>query len=120
VLSDEVLSFLRRFIKSVWALELLLLMRRQAPRAWSVEGLTAELRGSTLLVSDILAGFVAAGLVKEAAGLYAYQPGRDLDRLVERLAAAAAAHPGAVATAIRSAPSDKIQTFADAFKLWKD
>jgi hypothetical protein len=43
-LSAETLEFIRSSSKSVWALELLLLMRRERSREWSVDDLIRELR----------------------------------------------------------------------------
>ena len=122
MISEEILRFIRSSIKTVWALELLLLIRRQSSQSWTAEGLTTELRSSLPLVADILSGFKDAGLVKEMAdGQYRYQPATpELEHLVEQLEKAYAARPLAVVKAILTAPNEKIQTFADAFKLKKD
>jgi hypothetical protein len=46
----ETLKFVRRSFESVWALELILMMRRENTRCWSVSELTQQLRASELLV----------------------------------------------------------------------
>jgi hypothetical protein len=46
VISDDLLSFIRASVRSTWALELLLLMRKQAPRAFAPEELVLALRAS--------------------------------------------------------------------------
>ena len=43
---EDVLAFIRTTVKSVWSLELLLLLRRGAGRAWSADDLVREIRGS--------------------------------------------------------------------------
>lgn len=121
-MDEEVLGFLRSSVRSVWALELLLYLRQHADRAWSVCDLVRELRGSDFVVTESLAGLQAAGLVTaEANGTYRYAPAsREFDRLSQQLEAAYRARPIAVAKAILSTRSDRLQTFADAFRLRKD
>jgi hypothetical protein len=122
VLSPEVLAFLRSSIRSVWAVEALLLMRWGNDRAWTVEALTTELRSSRTVVADLVAGFVAAGLVRnEGDADYRYGPANPLlDHAVAQLEAAYKERPTAVVKAILSVPNEKIQSFADAFRLRKD
>jgi hypothetical protein len=122
VLSAEVTEFLRSSVKSVWALEALLFVRRRAERAWTVDALVTELRSSSMVVSDLLGGFVASGLVRdEGEAGYRYAPANPaLDYAVAQVEKAYAERPIAVTKAILSAPNDKIQSFADAFRLRKD
>jgi hypothetical protein len=121
-MDEELLQFVRAAIKSVWALELLLLLRRDTSTAsWTVERLTQETRSSRFIVADVMMTFKAAGLVAEVAeGAYRYGPPYALDRLVGMLANEYAARPSVVIKAILSAPNDKIRTFADAFRLRKE
>lgn len=97
-------------------------MSRERSRSWRVEDLNRELRGSIGLVADILSKFETAGLVKDGGdGAYRYEPrSGDLEGLVGQLEAEYTARPLAVVRAIVSAPNDKIQTLADAFKVKKD
>jgi len=121
VLSDDALRLLRSSIKSVWSLELLLLLRRQRGTASKIDRLAAETRSSEFVVTDALAALTAAGLVVQSDDGYKYEPATtDLDYLVRQLDTAYAERPTAVIKAIISAPSDKIQNFANAFKLRKD
>jgi DNA-binding IscR family transcriptional regulator len=120
-LSERLQQFIRATIRSAWALELLLLMSRERGQARSAEAINRELRGSLGLVLDILATFRQAGLVVEEAGGYRYAPASaELESLVQELEAEYAARPLAVFKAVAAAPNDKIQTFADAFKVKKD
>lgn len=122
MLSAEVIEFLRNSVKSVWALEALLFLRRRAERAWTVDGLVTELRSSQTVIADLVSSFVTSGLVRdEGDASYRYGPASStLDHAVEQVEKAYAERPMAVTKAILSAPNDKIQTFADAFRLRKD
>lgn len=120
--SEALNGFIRSTIKSVWALELLLLISRERKRSWTPEDLNRELRGSLALVTEIIAKFRGAGLIADGGdGTYRYEPQSvELDKLVRELEAAYAARPLAVVRAIVAAPNEKIQTLADAFKVKKD
>jgi hypothetical protein len=121
LLPDDVIRFLRTSVGSLWALEQLLLLRRDRTRGWSLEELTRELRSSIGVVTSVLAQLRGAGLVTEADGLYRYCPtSADLDALVERVADSYAKFPFTVTQAILTSPNDKIQLFADAFRIKKD
>lgn len=105
----------------MWALELLLLMRRKADRSWMPQELVGELRASPTLVTDNLNSFERAGLVvADEEGRYAYSPaGPVLTKLVDQLDAAYRERPVTVINAI-VAPADKLQTLADAFRIRGD
>lgn len=122
MLSDEVLRFLRTWIASVWALELLLLLRRRRERAWKIEDLIRELRGSIGIVTTALSELQNADLVTaEPDGSFRYRPSTpELDGTVAAVAKAYADYPYAVSQAIFTAPSHKIQLFADAFRIKKE
>jgi hypothetical protein len=122
LLSEELQLFIRETIRSLWALELLLLVARERARAWTASELNRELRGNLPLVEDILAQFERASLVKaEADGRYRYAPATvELERAVEELKTAYADRPLMVVKAVVSAPDAKIRTIADAFKIRKD
>jgi DNA-binding IscR family transcriptional regulator len=122
LIPEAVLRLIHSAIKSAWALELLLLMRRHATRSWTVDALTAELRSSPSLVAAILIGFEKADLVREEPdGSYRYAPQTaELDDTVRQLDAINAERPLAVIKEIISAPNDKLTSFVEAFKLRKD
>lgn len=121
-MDDDVLEFSRAYIRSVWALELLLFLRQRADTSWSPEDLVRELRSSESVVSESLASLMAAGLVvAEKAGAYRYMAASpEIDRLAGQLARVHQERPIAVAKAILSTPNDKLKTFANAFKFTKD
>ena len=122
LIPESVLQLIRSSIKSAWALELLLFMRRQSARAWTIDQLTAELRSSPSLVASILITLTNGGLVKEeASGLYRYGAATpELDETVRELDAINAERPLALIKEIISAPNDKLTSFVEAFKLRKD
>lgn len=115
---DEVLAFVQTSIKSVWALEVLLLLRRERQRAWSTQDLVLELRSSEAAVTEALSGLRALGAVAAEPAGFRYQPSSaELDRVCGSIEQLYATKPLAVAKAIMSAPSDKLRLFADSFKL---
>jgi DNA-binding IclR family transcriptional regulator len=118
VLDEDILRFLRGAISSLWALEQLLLLHRDAARGWTIDAMTRELRSSKPIVARIMAQFVKLGLVHETEGFFRYHPRTaELDALVSRLAADYARFPVAVTQAIVAAADREIQTFANAFRL---
>lgn len=117
---QELLAFLKASVRSVWALELLLIMRRQPDRRWSVEELVRELRASTMVVREGLEGFVATGLVVSAPEGFCYAPASPkLTGFADALDQAYRERPVWVINAIASR-KDKMQSFADAFRLKDD
>ena len=122
MIPESVLQLIHSSIKSAWALELLLFMRRQSARAWTVDELTAELRSSPSLVAGILVTLAQAGLIKDVEdGVYQYSPVTpELDDTVRQLDAINAERPLALIKEIISAPNDKLTSFVEAFKLRKD
>lgn len=121
-MDSNLAEFVRESIRSVWNLELLLCLSRNAGRAWRADELVRELRASDFVVSEGMTALEAAGLVAEAAdGTYRYMPASAaLDQQVHELAKEYRERPQTVTRAIFSRPPDKLQTLADAFKLKKD
>jgi len=120
--SETVASFIRASFRSVWALELLLHLKRARDRAWSADELVDVLRGSALIVSQSLEGLMRAGLVSiDNDGCARYQPANsDLDQLVEAAQDLYARKPDTVRRIIVSSANPSLANFADAFRLWKD
>lgn len=117
----DLAAFVREHVRSVWALELLLLLRRDAGSCWQVDDLVRELRASTPLVSTNLQGFERSGLaVRDDEGCYRYAPASPvLDDLCNDLESAYRERPVAIINLIAK-PRDAIQSLADAFKLRGD
>ena len=116
-IDSHLISFIREHVRSVWALELLLLMRRDPERRWTEAELVRELRASTTLVADILRQFQASGLLAPEDGGFRYAPASPvLEALCIRLEAAYRKRPVAVINLIAK-PTHPLQSLADAFKF---
>lgn len=94
---EDVRQFIRQHLASVWALELLLLMKRDATRVWTAFDLERELRASEALVTESLRALVRAGIVQGDGGAWRYAPmAPDLTELCARLEAAYRDSPVAI------------------------
>jgi DNA-binding HxlR family transcriptional regulator len=121
VIPSEIVEFLRLSVRSVWTLELLLLLRRDSARSWRADELVREMRASQKIVDESLAALAVIGLVVVAQdGAIAYRAETPLDAMIDRLAELYRERPLSVTQAIHDGPTAKIQTFADSFKLRKD
>ena len=119
-LSDELYRFIGSSFRSVWALELLLLLKRE-PRIWSKADLITALRASDLVVNKAIDELVAAGLLSIDGENARYMPAsEDLDRHVKQVEKVYSARPDAVRRAIVSTTASGATAFADAFRLRKD
>lgn len=118
---DQLTAFVREHVRSVWALELLMLLKRDPDRSWPAADLVRELRASTGLVNDNLTRFERGGLsVRDDAGAHRYRPAAPvLAELCDDLEAAYRERPVAIVNLI-AAPRDPLQSLADAFKFRKD
>lgn len=115
--SEEVLRFIAASFPSVWALELLLTLKRD-PRLWSGAELVSALRASDLVISKAVDALVAAGLASiEEHGVRYVAANADVARCVEEVEQLYRARPDSVRRAIVSPRSSSASAFADAFKL---
>lgn len=118
---DAVLSFIRASVTSVWALDLLLFLRAHPAESWTVEQLVRELRGSGPMIADLLITLRRARLIETVGERHRFQPADDtLRAVVDELERVSSATPLAVRNAILAAPHDKVQVFADAFRIKRD
>lgn len=117
----DLAAFVREHVGSVWALELLLLLKRDPQRCWTPGELVAELRASSVLVADNLQKFERGGLVApDDGGCFRYRPAIPaLDELAARLERAYRERPVAIVSFI-ARPKDPVQGLADAFKFRGD
>lgn len=118
----EVVGFIRNSFRSVWSLELLLLLKSDPKRKWSQPELVDQLRSSELVVRQSVASLVAAGLLlPEGDERVRYAPAsRDIRRLAEATERLYERKPDAVRRLIVSSSIDQLAAFADAFRLRKD
>lgn len=115
----DVLAFLTASIRSIWTLELLLLMRRQKDRVWQASALVQELRASANVVQLGLASLTGAGFITvDEKGGARYQPlSPQLEALADSIAALYAARPVAVVNAIAAPSDEKLRLFSESFRL---
>ena len=117
----ELAAFVREHVRSVWAVELLLLLKRDPERTWPAADLVRELRASPSLVNDNMQRFERSGLARRDEGEgWRYVPAAPLlGELADRLEAAYRERPVSIINLI-AAPPDPIQGLADAFKFRGD
>jgi hypothetical protein len=113
----DLLAFVRQNIRSVWALELLLLLKRDADRCWPEADLVLELRASQMVVAENLQRLQDSALaVLDDNGCWRYGPAAaPLHDICDKLEAAYRERPVSVINMI--AKPDPLQTLADAFKF---
>ena len=117
---EDVLRFIAASFPSVWALELMLALRRER-RPWAHEQLVAALRASELVVSKALEALVAAGLASlESEGALYLPASRGMDDVMERVEQLYRTRPNAVRRTIISASTGSAAAFANAFRLRRD
>lgn len=119
---DEVEEFVRATFRSVWALELLCMLRKNRQRPLTHRDMVDGLRASDFVVTQSLENLSSMGLVlREADGSARYAPAQpDADRLVERTEELYSKSPNAVRRIIAAAASPGLTAFANAFRLRKD
>jgi hypothetical protein len=117
---DDILRFVAASFPSVWALELLLTLKRER-RIWTREELVAALRASELVVSHALDALLAAGLASmDGEGAVFLPVNADVEDCVERVEQLYRSRPNRVRRTIISASTGSAAAFADAFKLRRD
>ena len=117
---EELAEFVRSSFRSVWALELLFLLKRET-RSWTRPELIAILRASDHVVTKSLdelsaAGFVSSEDEERVIFMPASQAMRDMIEQTEMLYTK---QPDAVRRLIIASSSGSLAAFADAFR-WKD
>jgi hypothetical protein len=120
--NEEIAEFVRATFRSVWALELLILLRQNDDRMLTVAEMVAALRGSELVVAQGIESLSAAGLIlADPEGAARYAPASDaIAGLVAGTERLYASSPNAVRRMIVAAANPGASAFADAFRLWKD
>lgn len=118
---QELASFIRSSFRSVWAIELMLHLKRN-PRDWSKAELVDALRASELVVANGVESLIAAGLaLAQNEERVRYAPASpDAERLAEATESLYAKRPDAVRRMIIAGLGDGVTAFADAFRLRRD
>jgi hypothetical protein len=120
--NEEISDFVRTTFRSVWALDLLILLRQNGGRTLTTEEMVAALRGSELVVTQSVGMLAAAGLIladPEGAATYA-AASAETEALVAETERLYARSPNAVRRMIVAAANPGASAFADAFRLRKD
>ena len=122
---DYVTEFIGDHVDSVELIDVLLLLKRNRAREWTAEEVSQRLYTTPKSASNRLealrASGIAAGDDKAQLTTYRYAP-RDgnVDRAVNGLEEAYGARRTTVINLIFSKPTEKIRTFADAFRIRED
>lgn len=118
MLQPDLLSFVQGSIRSVWELELLLLLRKQPERVFARDELVRELRATPALIGRCVEQLQSAGLLAcEGAGCRYAPASPALQALCDELETAYRERPVALIAAIVSSPDERLKNFADAFRL---
>jgi predicted transcriptional regulator len=122
--SNDLQQFIDQNVESLAQLEALLLLHGEAPREWTTEALAKALYITRETAAALLKDLASRGLAKPVDGAtdrFIYSPANaDSRKLVERLAKVYEERRVAVITQIYSKPVNKVQTFADAFRLRRE
>lgn len=115
--SDELTAFIASNFRSVWALELLFLLKSEG-RPCSKQELVLSLRASPAVVDKALEALTAAGLAGGDAEAFAYMPASaDIARLAEETEQLYRSRPDWVRRLIVSSANKGLAAFSDAFRL---
>ncbi|MGH7214793.1 MAG: hypothetical protein ACREIT_08515 [Tepidisphaeraceae bacterium] len=123
-ISEEVKGFLTEHIDSVMQLEVLLLLHADTRKQWQPADVARELRVETEWVAVELSRMCARQLLSCTTGpdpLYRFDPRTPgVSRAVADLAKAYVDRRVTVIGLIFAKPTDKIRSFADAFRIRKE
>lgn len=114
----DIKDFLWKYITSIEQFEILLLLFRQANKAWSVDAVVSELGAARPVVEKSLEDLVQYGLVAQQQGSHRIILNNDQQaRLLERLNQFYTDRRVTVINLIFTRHLDRIRAFADSFKL---
>jgi hypothetical protein len=122
---DHVRRFIEDHVDSVELIEVLLLLKREHGRDWTAEEVAARLYTSVRFAAHRLDALRASSLAsmseREGTPAYRFAPQTaDLDRVVRDLEAHYAERRTSIVALIFSRSTDKLKTFADAFRIRED
>lgn len=117
--NQELINFIRASFRSIWSMELLLLLKSDPEKCWSRNELVTRLRGSDSVVAQGIESLIAGGLVALNDNNDAcYAPAsEDIRRLSEASEDLYRRKPDAVRRIIVLSSSEQLSAFADAFRL---
>ena len=119
MLDPDLINFVRHSLRSVWALEVLLFIRRHSPEPVGYGTIVRELRATPALVRRIVEQLVAEHLVvPEGAESVRFRASTtSLERMCDLVDAASRDRPIALRDAIIGNPDAKLKNFSDAFRF---
>ena len=119
-ISKDVKTFLKGHIRSVFSLEVLLLLRREQSRSFTASEVAKEL-GIESDVAQQLSELTSANLIRRTDGdtaRYRYAPvDEKLESLVDQLAVAYAKQRVPILSLILTEHADRIRGFVEAYRL---
>lgn len=119
--AEEIAAFISDTFRSVWTLELLILIKGDCAKRWSREELIDALRASKTVVEVSLDSLLAAGLLVEEDHCVQYCPANDaLGELADATQALYVSRPATVRRLVISSGHEHLNAFANAFRLRKD
>ena len=114
----SVRGFISSHIVSVAQLEVLLLLRAAADKKWTASEVARALVTQPEAAAGWLEDLRRCGLASESEGMYRYAPANEeLNGIVDALAESYANYRVAVIGLIFARPSERITSFADAFRI---
>jgi hypothetical protein len=117
-LPPSVRRFLARDVDSVEALEVLLLLRAHAGRAWDVDAIVAELRSTPFSIRRRLEALAKRRVVRFEDGCWCYAAEPKVDAVIAEVAESYDRLRLRVIEALYGAPKpEPLRAFADAFRL---
>lgn len=115
--SDELAAFIASSFRSVWALEVLLLLKQES-RPCSQDELVTSLRASRAVVDMALESLIAAGLAGGENQAFAYMPlSLDIALLVAETEQLYRSRPDRVRRLIVASANKGLAAFSDSFRL---
>jgi hypothetical protein len=117
----DIEEFILQHIHSVAQIEALLLLRSDPETAWDSEAVERRLYIDRKKAEDLLDGLAQGGFLATTGLSYRYKPHtQEIERMVERVADFYARYLVPVTDLIHSKSKDRVQEFADAFRIRKD
>jgi len=116
-------DFIHKHLSSVEQIAVLILLRDDPSRAWTIDLIASELRSSPVAIERRLADLERTGVLvpRQTASEVRYAPtSSETSEAVTSLIETYRARPDRVIEAIYTKAPDALTAFADAFKLKKD
>lgn len=120
-LTTELKEFIAEHIHSIAQLEILLMLRSEPQRCWTIDEVTQKLYLQREMTAQLLAEIAQRGLSVRTETGFRYRPNSDTDRTtIDDLAHIYHERRVAVIAEIFSKPQDSLRAFSDAFRLRKE